>query len=243
MAEPPDPPAVSSRLLFYATPEHDCSYLPGRRAVTVFVDPAQPKTPEMYSALAPHGFRRSGVHLYVPRCPGCAACVPVRVPAAEFRGRRRHRRVRRLNRDLAVRLCEPVFEASHYALYCRYQRARHRGGGMDAPSPETYLGFLASDWSETLFYEFSLDGAPLAVAVLDVLADGLSAVYTFFEPSEQRRALGVNAVLFALEETARRGLPWLYLGYWVSGCRKMEYKREYLPQERLVGGRWQRCER
>ena len=113
---------------------------------------------------------------------------------------------------------------------------------MDTPTERSYIEFLASDWCETRFFEFSLAGEPLAVAVVDVLADGLSAVYTFFEPHEQRRALGVNAVLFAIDEAAQRGLPWLYLGYWVSGCQKMDYKREYLPQERLVDGEWRRCE-
>ena len=242
MHEPPRSAIDSANLRLYATPAHECSYLPGRRAVTVFADPALPKTPALYSALAPYGFRRSGAHLYVPHCPHCSACVPVRLPVADFQPRRRHRRIRRLNEDLRVRLREPIFDPGHYALYCRYQHARHRGGGMDSTSPEQYLGFLASDWSETLFYEFSLDEKVLAVTVLDVLADGLSAVYTFFEPAAARRALGVNAVLFAIDETRRRDLPWLYLGYWVSGCRKMDYKREYLPQERLIDGHWQRIE-
>ena len=147
-----------------------------------------------------------------------------------------------MNEDLRVAARAPVFDADHYALYCRYQHGRHRGGSMDSPSPDRYMAFLASDWSETVFFEFSHADKVLAVAVVDVLADGLSAVYTFFEPALRQRGLGINAVLFAIDEAARRGLPWLYLGYWVSGCRKMDYKREYLPQERLVDGEWQRCD-
>jgi len=127
-------------------------------------------------------------------------------------------------------------------MYSRYQRQRHRGGGMDEPTPEQYRAFLTSNWSDTVFFEFALDDRPVAVAVVDRLPDAFSAVYTFFEPGEARRALGVNAVLFQIEEAARRGLRWVYLGYWVSGCRKMDYKREYLPQERLVGGAWRRRE-
>ena len=242
MTDPADPGAPESRLLFYATPEHACSYLPGRDAVTVFADPAHPKTTALYGALARHGFRRSGRHLYVPRCPHCSACVPVRLPVRDFRPRRRHRRVRRMNEDLSVRALAPGFRQAHFDMYCRYQQARHRGGGMDHASREQYLDFLVSDWCETVFFEFSLDDRPLAVAVVDVLPDALSAVYTFFEPSAAARAPGVNAVLFQVDEAVRRGLRWLYLGYWVGGCRKMDYKREYLPQERLVDGEWRRHE-
>ena len=234
--------AVPEQLLFYATPEHECSYLPGRRAVTVFADPAFPKSPALYTLLARHGLRRSGEHLYVPRCPACTACVPVRVPVREFRPGRRHRRVLKINRDLQVRVCEAGFDPRHYRMYCRYQSARHPGGGMDSPTPEQYMDFLACDWGDVQFLEFSEGDTPLAVAVMDCLGDGLSAVYTFFEPAASRRGLGVNAVLSGIAEAARRGLDWLYLGYWVSGCQKMDYKREYLPQERLLNGDWQRVD-
>lgn len=237
-----DNPSPSPQLLFYATPGHDCSYLPGREAVTVFADPAHPKSPALYGALARHGFRRSGQHLYVPRCPDCSACVPVRVPVRDFQPRRRHRRVRRMNQDLVVRERPACFDPQHFELYCRYQHQRHRGGGMDNPTQEQYLSFLVCDWCETLFFEFLLDDELVAVAVVDRLPDALSAVYTFFDPQQSARAPGVNAVLFEIDEAARRGLRWLYLGYWVSGCRKMDYKREYLPQERLVEGAWRRRE-
>ena len=233
---------IPPRLRFYATPEHACSYLPQRDAVTVFADPAAPKSTELYAALARHGFRRSGEHLYVPRCPACSACVPVRVPVRDFRPRRRHRRVRRANADLVVREREPVFDEAHFRMYCRYQAERHPGGGMDDPDRRQYMDFLTSSWCDTAFFEFRLDEQPIAVTVVDRFPDALSAVYTFFEPAHAARAPGVNAVLFQIEEAARRGLRWVYLGYWVSGCRKMDYKREYLPQEHLTDGHWRRRE-
>lgn len=235
---PPDP-----RLRFYATSEHDCSYLPGRRAVTVFADPEHPKTTPLYGALARHGFRRSGQQIYVPRCPRCSACVPVRIPVQEFHPQRRHRRVRRMNEELVVQAMAAGFRQDHFDMYCRYQHQRHRGGGMDNLSREQYLEFLVSDWCDTIFFEFRLREELVAVAVVDELPGALSAVYTFFEPAHAARAPGVNAVLFEIDEAVRRGFRWLYLGYWVSGCRKMDYKREYLPQERLVAGEWRRCEK
>lgn len=233
---------MPERLVFYATPGHECSYLPGREAVTVFADPAYPKDNELYTVLSRHGFRRSGEHIYTPRCPACQACVPVRVPVREFRPRRRQRRVMRVNADLAVRALPAEFRDEHFALYRAYLANRHPGGGMDQPTPEQYLNFLTSGWSETIFYEFSLARRVVAVAVVDRLRDGLSAVYTFFAPQESARAPGVNAILFEIGEAAREGLDWLYLGYWVDGCRKMHYKRDYLPQERLLDGRWCRTE-
>lgn len=226
------------RMLLFATPEHGCSYLPGRRAVTVFVDPHCPKTPEVYGRLAELGFRRSGSHVYRPRCPRCAACVPVRIPVAEFTPRRRHRRTLRRNRDLVAGTVAPAFRDEHFALYRRYLSSRHPGGGMDDPEPAQFMDFLSSSWSDTRFVEFRLDGALLAVAVCDRFPDGLSAVYTFFDPDATARSLGVYTVLWQIEHARALGLRWLYLGYYIEACQKMRYKSEYLPQEHLVGDRW-----
>lgn len=231
---------IPAELLFYATPAHECSYLPGRRAVTVFADPGFVMNSDIYSSLSSHGFRRSGAHVYTPRCPDCTACVAVRVRVSEFRPTRRHRRIRRVNSDLTAHQRSAGYDEAHFLLYCRYMQARHPGGAMDNPSREQYAEFLIGAWSNTEFYEFRLGTRLVAVAVADRLRDGLSAVYTFFDPEHEKRSPGVNAVLFEIDEAARLGLDWLYLGYWVEGCQKMEYKSEYLPQERLVGSRWQR---
>ena len=228
------------RIPLYATPEHECSYLPGQTAVTLFVDPGCEKGLDLYTALSDQGFRRSGGHLYRPSCPDCTACVPVRVPVDEFQLRRRHRRTWRRNADLEPAIVPAAFRDEHYALYRRYLAARHPGGGMDDPSPDQFTGFLTSPWAETAFVEFRLRGALLAVAVVDRLQDGLSAVYSFFDPAAARRSLGAYTVLWEIREARRRGLDWLYLGYWNEGTRKMCYKSDYLPQERLDDGRWVR---
>ena len=226
------------RVRFFATPGHPCSYLPGREATTVFADPAYPKSPALYTVLSRLGFRRSGVHIYRPECANCSACIPVRVPVARFRPRRIHRRVRSANRDLAFRVRPARFEPRHFALYRRYLSARHRGGGMDDPSPGQYRSFLTSAWCDTVFFEYSLGTAVVAVSVIDRLADAFSCVYTFFDPAHGRRSLGTYAILHAIDAARRTGLEWLYLGYYIADSPKMRYKADFRPQEQFVGGRW-----
>lgn len=233
-------PAAFKLLGFFATPPHECSYLPERQAVTIFADPDFPKDRRLYTLLSEHGFRRSGRHIYRPRCPGCKACVPVRVPVAEFRPRRSQRRNWRDNRDLRVQAREPVYRREHFALYQTYLDARHPGGGMDNPTPGQYLEFLTSTWSETVFYELRLGPRLAGVAVVDRLDDGLSAVYTFFDPGLRGRGLGTYAVLWEIEQARHEGLRWLYLGYWIEASPKMRYKTDYQPLEYFHQGSWQR---
>ena len=229
---------VPARARFFATPAHPCSYLAGKEATTVFLDPGYPKTPALYTALSRLGFRRSGVHIYRPQCSRCNACIPVRIPVARFRPRRIHRRVRTANRDITFRVRPAHFEPQHFALYRRYISARHAGGGMDDPSPGQYRDFLTSTWCDTLFFEYSLGACVVAVSVIDRLADAFSCVYTFFDPAHVRRSLGTYAILHAIEVARRRSLQWLYLGYYIAESPKMRYKGDYRPQERFVDGRW-----
>ena len=229
-----------NQLAFYASRPHACSYLPGRETVNLFTAPNAPMNMVIYSRLADFGFRRSGSHVYRPRCPSCQACVPVRVPVAAFRPNRSQRRCLQRNADLRAIPRKAAFDDEHFALYRRYLGSRHAGGGMDDPQPDQYLAFLTSDWAETLFVEYRLGEELLAVSVLDVLEQGLSAVYTFFDPEQRERSLGRFGVLWSIAETDRRGLGWLYLGYWIGACRKMHYKQEYRPLELFLDGQWQR---
>lgn len=231
------------QLAFYATPPHECSYLPDREARTVFTDPVYPKDIAIYSALSRNGFRRSGQHIYRPQCPNCTACIPVRLPVRDFAPRRRHRRIWRMNSSVEVRSSPLVFNEEHFELYHRYIKERHRGGGMDNPTPEQYLEFLTSPWAETMFYEFRRGGKLLAVAVADRLLDGLSAVYTFYEPEHGRFSPGIYAILWQIQEARRLEVDWLYLGYWIADSTKMAYKAEFQPQERFQGGLWERVDR
>lgn len=225
---------------FYRTLPHACGYLSGHSASNAVVDPELEMESWLYTRLAEIGFRRSGPRVYRPACPECSACIPLRIPVAEFRPSRMQRRVLARNRDLTVTERPPVFDDEHFDLYCRYLTARHADGGMETMREEEYLGFLTCDGIETSFLDFRLDGRCVAVAVADVLTNALSAVYTFFDPAHARRSLGVNAVLREIETARALGKDWLYLGYWIPGCRKMSYKNDYLPHELFVNGRWRR---
>jgi len=231
------------RISLYLGHEHDCSYLPGRMARSVYVDPDTPMNEPLYSALIGQGFRRSGELVYRPHCPSCSACVPVRVPAARFVPNRSQARALRSNADLTIRRKPAAFDEAHYRLFSRYLAARHAQGGMASSSREEYIQFLAASWIQSSFVEFRLGDELLAVAVVDYLEDALSAVYTFFDPGHASRSLGVNAILWQIEEVRRLGLTWLYLGFWVEHCRKMAYKNQYRPLQALIGGQWRDFEK
>lgn len=235
----PTPTVDLRELAFYASPERACGYLEQRRSMSLFADPTATMSNRLYSQLALYGFRRSGQYLYRPACPGCDSCIPMRIPIARFRPNRSQRRCLAANADLSERVLEPAFRDEHFRLYRRYIRRRHPGGGMDDPDPERYVSFLTSAWSDTRFYEYRLGRRLMAVAVVDHLERGLSAVYTYFEPEAHTRGLGTFAVLRQIETARREGHPWVYLGYWIPECDKMRYKQYFRPFEIYRDGSWQ----
>jgi arginine-tRNA-protein transferase len=220
-----------------------CSYLPQRLTSNLVVDPAIGVDMALYSQLIRQGFRRSGRILYRPHCEACRQCLSLRIPVGEFTPRRRHRRVMQRNRELVMNPCNARFQQAHFELYRRYTASRHSGGSMAGANPDEYLDFLTADWSNTLFLEMREQGRLLAVAVTDQVSDGLSAVYTFFEPELPQRSLGTFALLSQLELAAQLGLPHLYLGYWIRDCPKMAYKADYRPMQVFSEGRWRPFER
>ncbi len=226
-------------LSLFTTPASECNYLTGKNASTLFVDPRYPLDKSTYSLLSSHGFRRSGQHLYRPYCQQCHACIPVRIPVDAFSENRNQRRNLKRNQQLQMTIVKDEFSEEHFNLYCDYIQSRHRGGGMDNPDPVRYMEFLTSDWCETEFIEFRDHGKLISVAVLDCLENGLSAVYTFFDPDYPERSLGRLGVLTEIKLARQRHLPWLYLGYWISACQKMSYKNEYQPLEFFYDGDWQ----
>lgn len=228
-------------LRFYATPPHDCSYLPGHKAKTLFVDPQIEVPPAVYSELSDLGFRRSGSHIYRPHCDQCSACISVRIPVRAFRPTRTQRRIWRRNQDLRVEPAAPQLTVEYYRLYERYISERHADGDMFPPSPSQFMNFLVEGHQPGCFYEFrDGDDQLLAVAVTDWLDQGLSALYTFYHPDARQRSLGTQAILWQIEETRRQGLDYLYLGYWVRECRKMSYKTAFHPLEMLLSEQWLR---
>ncbi|OEO25604.1 arginyltransferase [Pseudomonas sp. J237] len=227
-----------ARLKFYATQPHACSYLPDEQATTLFLDPSQPMDVEVYAELSEMGFRRSGDHLYRPHCQNCVACVPARIPAETFAPNRQQRKILKRNEDIVVTPARPVFNEEYYALYSRYIEQRHADGDMYPPSRDQFSTFLVRSLSFSRFYEFRKDGRLVAIAVTDVLPNGLSAVYTFYDPSEERRSLGRFAILWQINQTQQLGLHALYLGYWIKNCKKMNYKTQYRPIELFINQRW-----
>ncbi len=226
-------------LVFFATPAHSCSYLPGRDATTMFVDPRAKVSKRLYSQLTTLGFRRSGSHYYRPHCEHCNACVPVRLDARAFQANRSQRRTWKRNQDIRFRLVPAQFTERYYQLYAHYINERHEDGDMYPPSRDQFLSFLIEGATDSWFLEMSEGDELLGLAVIDMLDDGLSAIYTMFHPEHEHRGLGTLAVLWQVEEARKRGLPWVYLGYWIAESPKMNYKTRFQPIEALLDGTWQ----
>jgi len=229
--------AEAIRLL--KTLEHACGYYGDRVAQNLVVDPLARGLPQIYEAALTHGYRRAGGHIYRPACPRCRACTPARVVVAAFRPDRSMRRCVARNADVEVSEVDATFTDEYFALYRRYLAARHPGGGMDDADREDFSRFLTSPWSPTRFLCFRLDGRLLAVAVTDFAGAGISSVYTFYDPDEPARGLGVFAILTQIERARAAGLPHVYLGYWIAGHPKMGYKARFRPLEVLRGQRWE----
>jgi len=227
----------------YLSLPHTCSYLPDRVATTLFIDPQHTLNSELYGNFSRRGFRRSGDLIYRPHCRNCTACVSVRVPVNKFVPNRSQKRTWRKNQDIGVCAVQPAFSQEHFALFLRYQEKRHPGSGMGNPDPERYMRFLtcapqSGHQIKTRFLELRRQETLLGVAVVDLLPDGLSAVYTFYDPDLPKRGLGIYAVLWQIAYAQSLGLPWLYLGYWIKQSAKMAYKINYRPLEIYRNGEW-----
>lgn len=229
----------SDSVRLYRTVLHPCGYYPDRQSQNLVLDPESPQLAEIYGRALAHGFRRAGNVIYRPDCPGCQACVPYRIPVAAFTPDRAHRRILKRNQDLDFRWLPASADDEHYQLYIRYLRGRHAEGGMDAATPSDQARFLLSQWATTWHLEMRLTGQLLAVAVTDVVAGAMSAVYTYFDPDQAHRSLGTLAILQQIEHCRRTGRAHLYLGFWIDAHPKMDYKRRLQPAEVRQGGSWQ----
>ncbi len=228
---------ISSVRLFRTSP-HPCSYKDSEQAATVFVDPDLVIDKALNSKLSDLGYRRSGAHLYRPDCDFCQACISCRVPVAEFQFNRSQRRILRRNESLRMVEKSDLTDEFAYGLYQRYINQRHLDGDMFPASLEQYEAFIKTKMVDTRFFLCYEQDELLAVSVVDFLEQGLSAVYTFFDPDQSQRSLGNFAILWQINKCQELGLPYLFLGYWIKGCGKMEYKSKFRPLEMLINGRW-----
>ncbi|UFZ06150.1 arginyltransferase [Bradyrhizobium ontarionense] len=237
---------------FYLTAPSPCPYLPGRQERKVFTHLVGDKATDLNDLLTHGGFRRSQSIAYRPACDQCRACVSVRVIANEFRPSRNFRKVLARNSDLVGEQRSAVPTSEQYSIFRGYLDHRHRHGGMADMTVLDYAMMVEDSHVETRIIEYrrrNLSNGPnarggelVAVALTDVLSDGLSMVYSFFDPAETTRSLGTFMILDHLARARRQGLPYVYLGYWIEGSKKMDYKSRYLPQQRLAAAGWLRVD-
>ncbi len=228
----------NDHLRLFHTGEHACGYWPERVARDLVFDPHDARLPAFYGQALHWGFRRSGDIVYRPHCRGCRACVAVRIPVERFRPDRSQRRCLARNTGVEARVLPAGRDDERLALYRRYLGSRHRGGGMDGHGAHEFDQFLVGSWANTRFLELREHGRLLAVAVTDIEPRAMSAVYTFYDPDHAARGLGTLAILRQIEWALREGRRHLYLGYWIAGHDKMDYKRRFRPLEGFDGRAW-----
>lgn len=253
----PAKPAMTKHQLdtpqFYLTAPSPCPYLPGREERKVFTHLVGDGAPALNDVLTQGGFRRSQNIAYRPACETCHACVSIRVPTQDFRLSRSFARIKRANADVIGNRVAPMPSSEQYSLFRRYLDSRHPDGGMADMSVLDYTMMVEDSHVRTMMIEYRFrgpdtgitgvgEGAVVATALTDVLGDGLSMVYSFFDPDYADRSLGTFMILDHIERARKAGLPHVYLGYWVDGSPKMQYKERFRPQERLGRRGWDRID-
>ena len=234
---------------FYVTAPQPCPYLEGRLERKLFTHLTHDKPPALVDNLLKGGFRRSQNIAYMPYCEGCQACVSVRVAVDEFTPNRSFQRVLKANADLTTRRIAPHPTAEQYSLFRDYIDQRHSDGGMADMTVLDYAMMIEDSIITTFLSEYrapatgSSEGPLMGIALCDRLSDGISMVYSFYDTEVPQRSFGTYMILEHVEYARQLGLPYLYLGYWIEGSRKMNYKTRFHPQERLTGNGWERVKR
>lgn len=226
----------SKSIQFYLTSSYACSYLPEERARSLVAAPSYLVTSQSYPALLENGFRRSGTFTYKPQCDQCQACMPIRLDTRRFSPSRNQRRTLKRFSHLQVYRRALAWQDDHYALYRQYQAARHSGSEMDNDDSSQFIDFLLTSHVNSYLLEFKDDAELVMVALVDEVPSGLSAVYTFFNPTIS--GLGTYGILWQAQYCQQKQLDWLYLGYWIEQSRKMAYKTQFTPYQLFSNGQW-----
>jgi leucyl-tRNA---protein transferase len=234
--------ATLQKLQFYVTTPYPCGYLPKKLAQSLIASPQHLIDTKVYSSLITQGFRRSGKFAYRPHCETCKACIAVRVVLANFLPNRSQKRAVKQHADLQVRILPLHFNQAHFNLYQQYQAARH-GDDQDLSQSkdeaEQYRQFLCQSNVESLMIEFkNAQNQVKMVSVVDIVHDGVSAVYTFYDTTDVKASFGTYSIMWQAEWTKSLNLPFLYLGYWIENSAKMAYKQQFKPQQKLIDGEW-----
>jgi arginine-tRNA-protein transferase len=226
---------------FFTTAPLPCPYLDGRLERKIVTELSGPDAETLHEALSRAGFRRSHSIAYTPACPGCNACIPVRIIVDEFHPKRNMRRIYKQNAYLRAHQSSVRATAEQYRLFARYQEARHAGGDMALMGFYDYRSMVEDSPIDTFLVEFRTpDNQLKAVVLTDRMSDGLSAVYSFYEPDGSLTSLGSHMILWLIDEARRQGLPYVYLGYWIAESSKMSYKARFSPLEAFGPGGWRR---
>jgi len=237
MTSPAD--SALQKIQFYVTAPYACGYLPTKLAQSLIATPQHLVDSHQYSGLIKQGFRRSGKFVYRPHCENCNACTPVRLPVADFQSSRSQKRAYKQHQNLDARVSKLTFDEAHFELYKAYQIARHEGNEQEETA-EQYRNFLVQSNVDSLFISFTLDGALKIVSVIDIIEDGVSAVYTFYDSKDTKASYGTYSIMWLINWCKELQLPYLYLGYLIKDSRKMVYKKKFGPQEALIDGEWQK---
>lgn len=254
MTIPSEPPL--QKLQFYVTTGYSCGYLPNKMAQSLIASPQHLIDVNVYSGLIQQGFRRSGKFAYRPHCENCRECVPVRIILQDFIASRSQKRAYKQHQNLVTNILPVEFHAEHYALYAAYQKARHadeienkkvESENKSQPKKidkseqdeiEQYHNFLCQTNVESVMVEFRDHGQLKMVSVIDLVHDGISAVYTFYETSDTKTSFGTYNVMWQIDWAKSLSFPYLYLGYWIKDSQKMAYKQNFKPLEKLIDGEW-----
>jgi len=235
MTSPAD--SALHKIQFYVTAPYTCSYLSNQLAQSIIATPQHLVDGYQYSGLIQQGFRRSGKFVYRPHCENCNACIPVRLPVTDFRASRSQKRAYKQHQHLEAIVSTLSFDEAYFALYKAYQIARHEGNAQEETA-EQYRNFLVQSNVESLFISFTLNGVLKIVSVVDIVEDGVSAVYTFYDTADTKASYGTYSIMWLIDWCKQLKLPYLYLGYWIKNSQKMAYKENFGPQEALIDGEW-----